>query len=41
VSAYLAAENLFDAEVEVGETADGVEQYGAPRTLRLGLRLTR
>ena len=41
VAAYMAAENLFDAKVEVGETADGVEQYGAPRTVRLGLRLTR
>jgi outer membrane receptor protein involved in Fe transport len=41
VAAYLAAENLFAAELEVGETADGVEQYGAPQTVRLGLRLTR
>ena len=41
VSAYLAAENLFDAEVEVGETADGVEQFAAPRVVRAGLRLRR
>jgi outer membrane receptor protein involved in Fe transport len=41
VAAYLAAENLLDAEVEVGETADGVEQWGAPRVIRAGLRLTR
>ena len=41
VAAYLAAENLLDAEVEVGETADGVEQLGAPRVIRAGLRLRR
>ena len=38
---YLAADNLLDAEIETGETADGTEQLGAPRTLRLGLRLQR
>lgn len=38
-TAYLAADNLLDAEVEVGETADGVESLGPPRTLRLGLTL--
>jgi hypothetical protein len=41
VSAYLAAENVFDADIEVGETADGVEQFGAPRVVRAGLRLRR
>jgi outer membrane receptor protein involved in Fe transport len=38
---YLAAENLFDAELEVGETADGVESYSQPRTLRIGFSLRR
>jgi outer membrane receptor protein involved in Fe transport len=38
---YLAAENLLDEDVEVAETADGVESYGAPRTVRIGLRLRR
>ncbi len=41
VDLYLAADNLFDAEVEVSETGDGVAGYGPPRMLRLGLRLTR
>ena len=37
--AYLAADNLFDEDVEVSETGDGVPGYGPPRTFRLGLRL--
>ena len=37
---WLAADNLFDAEVEVSETAGGVAGYAPPRTLSLGLRLT-
>ena len=41
VDLYLAADNLFDAEVEVSETGDGVAGFGPPRTLRIGLRLTR
>jgi outer membrane receptor protein involved in Fe transport len=41
VAAYLAAENLTDAAVETGETADGAEQFGAPRTFRAGVRLRR
>jgi outer membrane receptor protein involved in Fe transport len=39
--AFVAAENLFDEKVEVGETADGVESYAAPRTLRVGLAFRR
>jgi outer membrane cobalamin receptor len=35
---YLAAENLFAALIETGETADGVEQFGTPRVVRAGLR---
>ena len=33
---YLAVENLTDAKIEVGETADGVESYSAPQTFRIG-----
>ena len=39
-SLWLAADNLFDAEVEVSETGTGVAGYGSPRTLRLGVRWT-
>lgn len=38
---YLAAENLFDETIEVGETADGVESYSAPQTLRIGFSYRR
>jgi outer membrane receptor protein involved in Fe transport len=38
---YLALENLADAEIEIGETATGVESYAAPRTVRVGLSLRR
>jgi outer membrane receptor protein involved in Fe transport len=38
---YVAAENLLDAKLEVGETADGVESFAAPRTVRLGFSLRR
>ena len=37
---YAAADNLFDAEVAVAESGDGVEGYGPPRTLRAGLSLS-
>lgn len=36
---WLAADNLFDAEVEVSETGGGVEGYGPPRLFSVGLRL--
>jgi outer membrane receptor protein involved in Fe transport len=35
---WLAADNLFDAEVEVSETATGVAGFGPPRTFSLGVR---
>ncbi|MDD3838314.1 MAG: TonB-dependent receptor, partial [Phenylobacterium sp.] len=38
---YVAADNLFDAEVEIGETADGIESFAAPRMLRVGFSLRR
>lgn len=40
VTLYLAGDNLFDAEVEVSETADGVAGYGPPRTLRAGVSVS-
>ncbi|HST92968.1 MAG TPA: TonB-dependent receptor, partial [Brevundimonas sp.] len=38
---WAAADNLFDVEVEVSETATGVPGFGPPRSLSMGLRLTR
>jgi outer membrane receptor protein involved in Fe transport len=38
---YVAADNLFGARLEVGETADGVGTYAAPRTIRIGLSIRR
>lgn len=40
-SLWLAADNLFDADVEVAQTATGVTGFGPPRSLGVGLRLTR
>lgn len=34
---YLAAENLTDAAVETAQTADGIESFDQPRTVRIGL----
>ncbi|HEX5379721.1 MAG TPA: TonB-dependent receptor [Phenylobacterium sp.] len=38
---YLAAENLTDARIEVGETGDGVESFAAPRLVRVGISIRR
>ena len=38
---YLAAENLTDARIEVGETGDRIESFAAPQTLRIGFGLRR
>jgi hypothetical protein len=38
---YLAAENVFDANIEVGETADGIESFAAPRLVRVGFAIRR
>lgn len=38
---YVAAENLFDEKLEVGETADGVESFSAPQTFRIGFSFRR
>ncbi|NBW07996.1 MAG: TonB-dependent receptor [Caulobacteraceae bacterium] len=40
VSLYAVADNLFDEDVEVSQTADGVAGYGPPRTLRAGITLS-
>lgn len=37
---WLAADNLFDEDVEVSETGTGVAGYGPPRTLSIGLRVS-
>ncbi|MBL8555238.1 MAG: TonB-dependent receptor [Phenylobacterium sp.] len=41
VEAFAAAENLAGGKLEVGETADGVESYAAPRTFRVGFTYRR
>ena len=38
---YLAAENLTDARIEVGETGDGIESFAAPRLVRIGFAIRR
>ncbi|RZJ32081.1 MAG: TonB-dependent receptor [Brevundimonas sp.] len=38
---WVSAANLFDAEIEVSETGTGVAGYAPPRTLSVGIRLTR
>jgi outer membrane receptor protein involved in Fe transport len=38
---WVAIGNLFDAEVEVSETATGVAGFGPPRSLAIGLRFAR
>jgi outer membrane receptor protein involved in Fe transport len=40
VTLYAVADNLFDEDVEVSQTADGVAGYGPPRTLRAGVTLS-
>jgi len=37
---WMAADNLFDEDVEVSETGTGVTGYGPPRTVSIGLRLS-
>ena len=38
---YAALDNALDADVETAETATGVESFGPPRALRVGLRFSR
>ncbi|HYD86317.1 MAG TPA: TonB-dependent receptor [Vitreimonas sp.] len=37
---FVALDNALDAAIETGATADDVTLYGAPRSVRIGLRLT-
>lgn len=37
---WLALDNVTDEAVETGQTADGIESFDAPRTLRIGLKFT-
>ncbi|QCQ99497.1 TonB-dependent receptor [Brevundimonas sp. SGAir0440] len=37
---WMAADNLFNEDVEVSETGTGVAGYGPPRTVSIGLRLS-
>ena len=39
LSVYAAADNLLDAAIVTGRTADGTASYDAPRIVRVGLRL--
>lgn len=41
VEVYLAAENLGDARLVVGQTADFIDSYAAPRTVRVGFSYRR
>jgi outer membrane receptor protein involved in Fe transport len=38
---YIAADNVTDAEISIGQTADFVDSYGAPRQIRVGITLRR
>jgi vitamin B12 transporter len=37
VAVFAAAENLFDATIQTGRTADNTVSYGPPRLIRLGV----
>jgi outer membrane receptor protein involved in Fe transport len=41
VSAFVAADNVFDASLQTGRSAAGVVTYDAPRVVRIGLTLRR
>jgi outer membrane cobalamin receptor len=41
LSAYVAADNLFNANIETGRSAAGVVTYDAPRIVRVGLTVAR
>ena len=38
---FASVENVFDADVEIGESGDGLESYGAPRIFRVGISYRR
>jgi outer membrane receptor protein involved in Fe transport len=37
LSAYIASDNVFDAQLQTGRSAAGIVTYDAPRTIRVGL----
>ena len=39
LSLYAALDNALDEAVETAETADGIESFGPPRALRVGVRI--
>jgi hypothetical protein len=39
VSAFVAADNLFNNQLQTGRTGDGVISYGQPRLARVGIAL--
>jgi outer membrane receptor protein involved in Fe transport len=39
LSLYVALDNALDEAVETAETADGIESFGPPRALRVGVRI--
>jgi len=39
LSIYAALDNVLDSDVETAETADGIESFGPPRAVRVGVRL--
>jgi hypothetical protein len=39
VTAYVAGDNLLDANIQTSRTADGVAGYAAPRIVRVGVRV--
>lgn len=39
LSIYAALDNALDTDLETAETADGIESFGPPRAIRLGVRL--
>ncbi len=41
VAAFVAADNVFDANLQTGRSAAGVVTYDAPRVVRIGLTLRR
>ncbi len=41
IAVYAAADNLLDAAIQTGRTADGVVSYDAPRVFRVGVTFRR
>ena len=41
MSIYGAVDNLFNADVQTGQTADGIFSYGPPQLWRIGLAFRR